>query len=298
LGEIVRADAFITLNVVQPVCRLFPPKGRRVPILMYHSISDREERGHPYFRTVTSPKVFSMHMEYLKECGYTAVSVAEALDYIDGKKVFATQPVVITFDDGFADFHTGAFPVLAEHGLTATMYLPTGFIRREPGHFSGWACLTWNQVRELHAAGIEFGSHTVNHPKLVELPAKAVEEEVRRSKEAIEQEIGAAVTSFAYPYAFPETKRSFTAMLRGMLQEAGYGNGTCTVIGLAGEGDDRLFLKRLPMNGLDDGSLMGAKLGGAYDWLGRVQRGWKRLKANKRPTASPPQTNDESSFSF
>lgn len=273
----MRADAFITLNVVQPVRTLFPLKGRRVPILMYHSISDREERGHPYFRTVTSPKVFSMHMGYLKECGYTAVSVSEALEYIDGKKVFATRPVVITFDDGLADFHTEAFPVLAKHGLTATMYLPTGFIRREPGHFSGWACLTWNQVRELHTAGIEVGSHTVSHPKLVELPAKAVEDEVRRSKEAIEQEIGAAVTSFAYPYAFPETKRSFTAMLRGMLTEAGYFNGTCTTIGVVGERNDPMFLKRLPMNELDDRSLMAAKLGGGYDWLGSLQRAKKRI---------------------
>lgn len=271
MGKSVRADAFITLNVVQPVRRLFPPTGRRVPILMYHSVSDRQEGGHPYFRTVTSPAAFERQMGYLHENGYAAVRIGEALEYLDGRREIQGQPVVITFDDGYADFASAAYPVLERYGFTAIVYLPTAFIGETGGRFKECNCLTWDQVRDLHGNGIEFGSHTVNHPKLVELPAKAVEEEVRRSKEIIEQEIGAAVTSFAYPYAFPETKRAFMSMLRGMLLEAGYGNGTCTVIGVAGEGDDRLFLKRLPMNGLDDGSLMGAKLAGGYDWLGRLQ---------------------------
>lgn len=271
MGEFVRADAFITLNLVQPLRKLFPTKGRRVPILMYHSISDREERGHPYFRTVTSPGAFEWQMRYLHENGYVAVRIGEALEYLDGRRELQGQPVVITFDDGYADFQSAAYPVLARYGFTAIVYLPTAFIGETGGRFKDCACLTWNQVRELHGLGIEFGSHTVNHPKLVELPAKAVEEEVRQSKEMIEQEIGAAVTSFAYPYAFPETKRYFTAMLRGMLKGAGYESGTCTVIGVASEWDDGLFLKRLPINGLDDGSLMGAKLGGGYDWLGGLQ---------------------------
>lgn len=267
----MRADAFITLNVVQPVRRMFPPKGRRVPILMYHSVSDREEGGHPYFRTVTSPAAFERQMEYLHGHGYAPVRIGEAVEYLNGRREIPGQPVVITFDDGYADFMSAAYPVLARYGFTAIVYLPTAFIGETARRFKECGCLTWNQVRELHGLGIEFGSHTVNHPKLVDLPAKVVEEEVRRSKEAIEQEIGAAVTSFAYPYAFPETKRSFATMLRGMLKGAGYENGTSTVIGVAGERDDRLFLKRLPMNGLDDGRMMGAKLAGGYDWLGGLQ---------------------------
>lgn len=282
MGAFVRADAFITLNVAQPLRRLFPPKGRRVPILMYHSISDREEGGHPYFRTVTSPAAFERQMRYLHENGYAAVRIGEALEYLDGGREIEGQPVVITFDDGYTDFQSAAFPVLARYGFKAIVYLPTAFIGESGGRFKECGCLTWNQVRELHGLGIEFGSHTVNHPKLVELPAKAVEEEVRRSKEVIEQEIGAAVTSFAYPYAFPETKRRFTTMLRGMLKGAGYESGMCTVIGVAGAGDDRLFLKRLPMNGLDDGSLMAAKLAGGYDWLGGVQYAKKLMLRRTR----------------
>jgi peptidoglycan/xylan/chitin deacetylase (PgdA/CDA1 family) len=158
----VRADAFITFNVAQPLRRLFPPKGRRVPILMYHSISDRQEGGHPYFRTVTSPRVFAMHMRYLRENGYTVVSIADALDYIDRKRDAASQPVVITSDDGLADFYTDAFPVLAECGFTVMLYLPTGFIGRAEPAMNQSAYMTWGHVRELHKAGTIFGSHTVH----------------------------------------------------------------------------------------------------------------------------------------
>lgn len=278
----MRADALITLNVVQPVRRLFPPKGRRVPILMYHSISNREESGHPYFRTVTSQDAFERQMRYLDENGYTAVRIGEALEYLDGTRELPRQPVVITFDDGYADFESAAYPVLAQYGFTAIVYLPTAFIGEIGGWFKECGCLTWNQVRELHGLGIEFGSHTVNHPKLVELSAKAVEEEVRRSKEEIEQRIGSGITSFAYPFAFPESQKPFRGMLRGVLEDAGYENGTCTTIGVASAEDDRMFLMRLPMNGLDDGRLFEAKLKGWYDWLGGLQYGKKLIASGIR----------------
>lgn len=267
----MRADAFITLNVVQPLRRLFPPKGRRVPILMYHSISDRPEAGHPYFWTVTSPRVFAMHMRYLKENGYTVVTISDALDYIDGKRDFASQPVVITFDDGFADFYANAFPVLAGCEFTAMMYLPTSFIGRTARSFRGVECLTWSQVRELHRAGIEFGSHTVSHAKLVTLPSRQVEDEVRRSRETIEQEASFAVTSFAYPFAFPEHRVVFTGMLRNVLTSSGYRNGVCTSLGVATAKGDRFFTKRLPLNDCDGEGLLQAKLDGAYDWLHSIQ---------------------------
>ena len=80
----MRADAFITLNVVQPVRRLFPPKGRRVPILMYHSIADDlDDAQRPYFRTVTSPAVFARQIELLRADGYTAITLSEAVRLLE-----------------------------------------------------------------------------------------------------------------------------------------------------------------------------------------------------------------------
>ena len=68
------------------------------------------------------------------------------------------KTVVLTFDDGYRDFYTDAFPILASFGYTATVYLPTQHIGEDTLAFNGTACLTWNQVRELEKAGIEFGS--------------------------------------------------------------------------------------------------------------------------------------------
>jgi peptidoglycan/xylan/chitin deacetylase (PgdA/CDA1 family) len=124
-----------------------------------------------------------------------------------------------------------------------------------------------------------FGSHTVTHPILKEVAHDQLEAELRDSKATIENELGFAIDSFAYPYAFPQHDREFVQRLRGVLIEAGYQNGVSTVIGSTHGIEDRFSLKRLPANSWDDPSLFAAKLNGDYDWLGNVQSLSKSLKA-------------------
>ena len=219
---------------------------RSVPILMYHSISDADDLRHPYFQTTTAPARFAEQMQFLSQNGYSAVRLTQAMS------TPASKPVVITFDDGYRDFYTQAYPVLAEFGFTANMFLPTGYINDQRASFNGIECLTWNEVRELNAAGIEFGSHTVTHPKLKELGSDAIEQELRQSKEAIEDKLGTCVASFSYPFAFPEAMRSFVGELRDTLSRCGYQVGVSTVIGTATPADDPFFLRRLPVNSSDD----------------------------------------------
>ena len=264
-----RADAFATLYFFHPLKRLLPRRG--LPILMYHSVSDREERAHPYYRTVTSPAVFAQQMQYLYDNGYSTLSLSQAVSRMEGPRRVDDRPVVITFDDGFQDFHVNAFPILSKYGFTATMFLPTAYIGATTRSFKGMECLTWGQVRRLRDAGMEFGSHTVTHPQLKSLDAAQIAYEVSASKATIEQELGCAVQSFAYPYAFPETDRPFAAKLRGLIEEAGYENGVSTIIGTADRAGDKLFMKRLPMNSCDSAPLFRAKLEGAYDWLHTFQ---------------------------
>ncbi len=239
---------------------------------MYHSISDCDESTiHPYYRTATSPTVFAQHMQFLHQNNYLAVGPSDAVACMEASDLGAARPVVITFDDGFEDFYTQAFPILNQYGFSATMYLPTAYIGQARQTFKGRDCLTWSQVREMRTAGIQFGSHTVTHPQLKSLDVATVEYEIRASKDTIEQELGCGVKSFSYPYAFPETDRTFTQGLRGILDRAGYENGVSTAIGTADRADDRLFMKRLPVNSCDGAPLFRAKLEGAYDWLHRVQ---------------------------
>lgn len=266
-----RADRFATLFVFHPIQRLRPWKPR-IPILMYHSVSENERCArHPYFRTATDPRVFGEQLKFLYDNRFRAVSLSEAVGGESGPVCGSGRPVVITFDDGFEDFYTEAFPLLHKYEYSATVFLPTAYIGDTARSFKGVRCLTWNQVRELHGAGIDFGSHTVTHPQLKTLKTRDIREEVQCSKQTIEEKLGAPVKSFAYPYAFPETDRGFKRSLHATLEEAGYENGVCTSIGTADPRTDRFFLKRLPVNSSDDPPLFKAKLEGGYDWLYTLQ---------------------------
>ncbi len=273
-----RLDRWVTLKVVKPLVKDQPGAAPAIPILMYHAISDDIESVHPYYRTNTAPSVFALQMRQLKELGYYTISLEEAVGTIKAESRSAERVVVITFDDGYRDFYTVAAPVLKAHGFTATMFIPTAHINDTSARFKGRDCLTWREIRELESAGMQFGSHTVNHPQLHEIKDFQVQQELSQSKETMEQRLGTEIRSFAYPYAFPETDKAFVAKLRDRLMEAGYANGVCTMIGRADASNDPLFLKRLPINSCDDRELFAAKLAGAYDWLARPQYLLKRLK--------------------
>lgn len=269
---VIRLDRLATLYVFHPLAARRRNGPVRVPILMYHSISDSSDHRRPYYRTTTSPGRFAEQMRYLKEMGYTVVRLSQAAEVLAQGRPEIAKPVVITFDDGYRDFYTRAFPVLAKYGFTANMFLPTAYITESRSSFQGIECMSWGEVRELDAAGIEFGSHTVSHPKLKDLPPEAIDEEVSRSKVTVEDKLGRAVRTFSYPFAFPETNRQFVEQLRSTLIRRGYQTGVSTVIGRAGPSQDRFFLPRLPVNSADDLDLFQAKLDGGYDWLHGLQR--------------------------
>jgi peptidoglycan/xylan/chitin deacetylase (PgdA/CDA1 family) len=272
---------------------------------MYHSISEDPEPGMaPYYRTITTPGRFAEQMRFLKENGYRGLTLKEGLEWLnsanggnggipnsssssqsslakDQLSPINYQPVVVTFDDGFRDFYTTAYPLLEELGFSATMFLPTAFIADHGAHrpFLGRDCLNWHEVRELNVAGVEFGSHTVNHPKLTELNWHDIESEIVDSKFEIEEQLGSVVTSFAYPYAYPLTRNEFGDRLCNLLQTAGYQTCVTTRIGFNTALDDPLKLKRLPINDADDADFFEAKLEGGYDWASWPQRAVKGVKA-------------------
>jgi|SRR5579863_14393 len=275
-----RLDRLATVYLADPIQRRRSATKQSIPILMYHAITEKDETGlHPYFQTATSPSVFSAHMQFLHEHAYRTMTLAEAVAVLcDG--TLPLRSVVVTFDDGYSDFFRHAFPILNRFSFTATVFLPTAYIGTVAKRFKGMACLTWKEVCELRKCGISFGSHTVTHPQLRTLNVNEINNEITNSKATIEDNLGESVDSFSYPFAFPDGDASFAQTLRNVLAGAGYKNGVSTRIGLARRDDDYYFLRRLPMNSLDDLTLFGAKLRGGYDWLYRLQYASKFIRAS------------------
>lgn len=268
-----RLDRFAALQFVRPLRRIIArPNKRRIPILMYHSISDAAFRsGRPYFALQTSTSVFEAHIRYLHDNGYTTLSTADVVGLLDCNQPISKKYVALTFDDGYRDFYTNAFPILSKYGFNATVYLPTAYINARTRPLLERDCLTWPEVKELHQSGVMFGSHTISHSKLEDMGEADLDREIRGSKEAIEDKLGTPVRSFAYPYVFPEKDWSFTHRLRDLLKVIGYHDGVSKVIGTVQSFEERFFLRRIPVNTGDDIALFEAKLEGDYDWFHAAQ---------------------------
>jgi len=278
----LRFDRFATVYFGHPFVQLFGPNERNcVPILMYHSISDNLfGKSHPYFQINTLPEVFAQQMRWLRHHGYRTLDTGELVVGLENREDLS-KTVVITFDDGYRDFYTAAMDVLKQCGFTATIYLATDRIKDESLRIEGADYLTWKEVRELQGEGICFGSHTVTHPDLRSLGPKQIEYELGYSKEVIEDKLGAAVESFAYPFAFPEQDKIFMHYLEDALSNCGFENGVCTILGRATLAKNRFFLPRIPVNSCDDDHFLRAKLAGGYDWLHLAQSLKKSFDHNR-----------------
>lgn len=272
-----RLDRAITIGLVHPLLRTFGAwSGRKIPILMYHAIREPRGGGHPYFETSTSPEVFAMHMQFLAEQGYKTADLETALAVKEGSGG-TRKEIVITFDDGYRDFFTMALPVLIKYHFTATIFVVSGWAQEARLSRNGAEYMSWSEIREAHSTGMRIGSHTATHPELQRVSKQRLDRELKESKQALEDKLGASVTSFAYPFAFPEQDSEFLSIVKDALQRHGYENGVSTIIGTAGLRHDRFFLPRLPVNSYDDLALFEAKLERAYDWLHAPQRLYKGL---------------------
>jgi len=166
----------------------------RVPILVYHSVMPHHPGQTAEQRVLdVDDSVFVAQLRYLADGGYHVVSFTALVDALEGRDTLPTRAVVLTFDDGWANQYTHAFPILRRFGVTATFFVfttPIGVDKK---------LMTWAQLRELQDAGMTIGSHTRTHPVLPDYHA-ALHNEVEMSREDIKQHLGRAPDFFAYPF--------------------------------------------------------------------------------------------------
>ena len=173
-------------------------QGATVPVLTFHSISS--EPG----PTSIAPETFRMQMDTLAEFGFSAMTCQEFIDWCQGRSSVAGNRVLITFDDGFADFASAAFPILRERGLASIVFVPTGKLgAREDwrgANASRRALMDWSTIRELAGEGVEFGGHGINHADLTRLDTAERRREIDGCAQELALRLGRRTRSFAAPY--------------------------------------------------------------------------------------------------
>lgn len=237
--------------------RYFPR--RLTPILLYHHMGSIERRSRSYL----DPKLFERQLAYCAESGFSVVDLASMVENIRAGRANPSESVAITFDDGWYDNYTRAFPILQRRGVSATVFLVSGRIGLE-------GYLGWKEIREMRRAGIRFGAHTVSHPYLTELSISEARNEIGDSKKALEDGLEEEVSLFCYPYGF------LNGAVRDLVEEAGYRGACCNSPGRLWPDGDAFALKRVTMTyRMDNRLMLSAALSGYYVFFKELRAGDK-----------------------
>ncbi|MBV8085781.1 MAG: polysaccharide deacetylase family protein [Chloroflexi bacterium] len=210
-----------------------------VPILMYHYIrtlppNTPDKLG---YGLSIAPPLFEQQLAYLAGAGYVSVTMAEVSDRIANPAApLPPKPIVLSFDDGYADFYTAAWPLLQKYHFSATVYLVVDFLGR-PGYMS------WQQAQELKDAGVEIGAHTLDHVDLAKQQPAQAQRQINDSGTILRQRLGASVTTFAYPSG------SFTAATVKLVGQDGFRSAVTTNFGDKHTAADLLTLTRVRVPG-------------------------------------------------
>lgn len=206
----------------------------RVPILMYHYVeyvTDEKDTTRQLLNTY--PHVLDAQIKTLKEAGYTFLTHKELSDILMNKSPLPKKPVVLTFDDGYRDFYTDAYPILKKYQVKATQYVISGLLYDKN-------YMTPVQVSEIAQDGlVEIGAHTVDHPWMKNQSVEYVKFEAEESKKQLEKLTGHPVTSFAYPYG------AFDLQTIEAVKKAGFTSAVSTIPGNMHSHDTKYFLYRI-----------------------------------------------------
>lgn len=220
-------------------------------VLVYHSVGEIDREDDPY-KVNVKPELFARHVEYLFK--------RRRPNYI------------LTFDDGFENLYTCAFPVLKKYRFRVILFLTTDFIdkRMKLDNFFGDRYspnpLTWDQIKEMASSGIEIGSHTLTHRNMAALDDAAMGKEALDSRKRIEDITGCRVEAFSYPFGSRGTFNDRTTeLLKAFSYRAAYTN----IMGMDNSKREPFKIKRIRIYGDDNIFRFRMKIAGAYNWVDR-----------------------------
>lgn len=204
-----------------------------VPILMYHSVNPQAK---PQKRMEISPETFQRQMGFLKRHHYNVVTLKTIADLIRDRKKIPPKTLAITFDDGYKDNYTYAFPILKKYNFPATIFIIINEVGRPEDDR-----LSWDEIKVMQGSGIiTFGSHTLSHAYLPEISSdQELKFEIFDSKRMLEEQLGREVSIFSYPGG------RFNTKIKQFVRDAGYKVAVATNPGKRFPNNDIFVLKRL-----------------------------------------------------
>jgi peptidoglycan/xylan/chitin deacetylase (PgdA/CDA1 family) len=208
-----------------------------IPIVMFHYIRSVDGGKDPLgFALSVTPENFEGELRYLQDHNYHTVSLDDAHAAITKGASLPPKPVILTFDDGYIDFYTTAYPLLKKYHFIGVTYAVPGFCGNS-------RYMSWEQLKEVSDGGMEIAAHTVHHIDLTAVSADVARQEIAGSRQQLEQRLGITVRHFAYPYG---------KLNEGVVQsirEAGFLTATTTYPGRTHTSDNLLTLRRVRASG-------------------------------------------------
>lgn len=222
---VIIAAAFLVISFIR--------KNYVVPILMYHSVCPEATAQN---RLTVSVENFERQMRFLKAHKFNVLPLEVLADAIREKKRIPIRTLAITFDDGYKDNYTYAFPILKKYNLAATIFIIVNEVGRSQNDR-----LTWEQIKTMQdSALITFGSHALGPEPLTKIKSEEeLREQLFTSKKILQEKLGKEITVFSYPAG------AFNPAIRKQLIEAGYKCAVVTSPGKEYPSDDVFALKRL-----------------------------------------------------
>jgi peptidoglycan/xylan/chitin deacetylase (PgdA/CDA1 family) len=209
---------------------------------MYHHIDDPPPGADAIRRDLSvSPQNFEGQLRYLKQEGYETITLNDLALHLAVGKPLPPRPIILTFDDGYTDAYTHAYPLLQRYGFVGTFFVLSAHADAGNPDF-----LSWAEVEEMYAGGMRFEPHSYDHPDMRNRGFDFVVFQILAPKEAIEARTGEKCRFFAYPFG------RYDQFVIDVLRSAHFWGGVLTEQGATHTADDLFTLHRVRIHGYDD----------------------------------------------